>query len=775
MSLVKSFARKRTMLGCALAVLMVAAPASAQQIVPANFFSLVPASAGDDMAVSADTMVFRQSDDTVTAQGNVGINFEGYRVTADRAIYYQRTGRVELVGNVAIIDPDGIEYVADRVELENDFRDGFLQALTVAFPDGTFFTAAETSFSDGVERVYEEGVYAPCGTCIDSEGRRIGWTVSAVRIITDDDEQTIYFDQPSLELLGFPVLWLPFLTLPRDRDIELPLFDYDERFGYAFSFPFFSYDLFEGQLDVTPTVYTRQGVGLGLDWSRRIGDLDVNVSASGIYQLDPDAYDGLGNTRFRGAIQSTGRFTPTDEWTLGWSYTAFTDASYLPDYRIATGTARNQVYATHLNRETFADIRLQQFLPMEKSSASGSYSSQDAYQALLDRQPTTRPNARGDHIVDLDDDMGRVRLEGRLLGLTRNADDQSGLFNGERYARGYAGNKVHGMAQASWTNQWIVPGGLAVSPYLGLRADGAGYEGDSDRLDAPDDQVLFAATPIAALDIRYPLIARTTGAAHVIEPVAQLAYRASDTSIVGITNEDSQGLLLNPANIFSFSRFSGGDRQETGLRANVGANLQTSFDNGNWIHAVAGQSFHLAGTNAFEVRDGSVAGIGTGLEGDASYMVAGINAGFSPFLTVGGQVQYDPEAGEIMRGLVNATGTYENVTLTAGYAYVAQNTDLGSARDRNEIAAEAQLRFAGYWTAKAGVAWDLEASEWLQTTAGLVYDDRFLAFGIEGRATGPTHRTADDLRVMAQVMLRAAGGREVIGIQQRWDGDEFGF
>lgn len=740
-----SVRRGALLAGVMAAALAFAPVASAQQLVPADFFSRIPSSAGGDMAVSADTMVFDSRDDTVVAQGRVGISFEGYRASADRAIYYQRSGRVELVGNVALIDPEGVEYIADRVELEDGFREGFLRALTVAFPDGSRFSAAETSFDEGVERVYVDGSYAPCGTCIDAKGNRIGWSVKAARIVTDETERVIYFEQPSLQLLGFSVLSLPWLTLPQGERVEFPVLSYDERYGVAVSLPFFRYRIADGSLAITPIAYFGQGPGVAVDWRQTVGDVSYRVSASGVYQFNPGVYSGLANRNVRGAVQTSGTFTPTEEWTLGWSYTAFTDPGYLPDYDIASGTARNQVYAQYLDTDTFADIRVQQFVPL------GNRPTEAAFERILDQQALTHPNAVIDHVVDLEGDAGRVELSGRLLGLTRALDDTSHGF-----VHGYEGQSVHAMMQASWSNQYIVPGGLAVSPYVGLRGDAASYDGAS----APAAQSLFSATPIAALDIRYPLLARTSGAAHVIEPIAQLVYRDGE-AVPGIVNNDSQGFVFDDTNLFSFNRFSGADRQETGLRANVGGQFQTSFDNGGWLSGLMGQSFHLAGANGFNANDGSTAGIATGMNADASYVVAGLQGGYGG-LAGGAKMQLDPASGDIPRVQLSASGEVEGVRVSGDYVFIAAEPQLNQVRDRHEIGVSAEIPVADYWTANAGVAWDLEASQWLEATAGLTYDDRFLAYGIQALWTGPTHRTADDLRVKVNLSLSGPGNDEVI-------------
>jgi LPS-assembly protein len=745
---------------CAAAIAFApVATVQAQQIIPANFFSRIPADVSGRMSLEADTMVFNQANDTVVAQGNVGIRYAGFQAVADRAIYYQRTGKVELIGNVAFVDPDGLEYVADRVELEDDFKQKFLESLTVAFPDGTWVTAASTRFSEGVERVYEQGTYAPCGSCIDAKGNTIGWKVRAARITTDEIDRVVHYEQPSLEFLGVQVLWLPWLTLPADGDFEMPVLSYDNNYGIGLSFPFFRHSIAGGTVLFTPTLFSRQGVMLGAEWRQRVGDLDYNVRGSAIYQLDPGAYNGLANRDLRGYIQTSGTFTPTDEWTLGWSYTTFTDPGYLPDYRIATGTVRNQLYATYLTSDTFADTRFQQFVPV--GSAPSNWTA-TGHQNAVNQQALTHPNTRIEHVEDLGADAGRVELSARLLGLTRNRDHQSGGF-----VHGYAGQSAHVMLQAGWTHQYIVPGGLAVSPYLGVRADAASYDGASALPGAPAAQTMLSATPIAALDIRYPLMMRTQGATTVVEPIAQLVYR-DGPAVPGITNDDSQNVTLDTGNLFSFNRFSGANRQETGLRANVGVALNTSFDDGGWLAASIGQSHHLAGFNGYTVADGSTAGIGTGLDRTSSYIVASLEGGVGG-VSGGGQLQYDPYAGTIPAANVRATASHDGYSLSGRYAWADVNPALGITRERHDIGADVAIPVSDYWRVKFGTSYDLVANQLLTTTGALEYDDKYLAFGVGTRLGGPIANWGNDFRVEFSLRLRAAGNRDVVDFGYSWD------
>ncbi|WP_127145833.1 LPS-assembly protein LptD [Pelagibacterium montanilacus] len=743
-------------LACATGLILLSSTAiSAQQILPPGFFTQIPDRAGDNMAVAADAMVFQQANNTVVAQGNVGIAYQGYSVRADRVVYNQDTREVELIGNVALIDPEGVEYVADRVMLDDSFLEGFLQALVVAFPDGSRFTAAEHQFQQGLQRIYTDGSYVPCGDCIGVSGQTIGWKVRAVRVVADEQDNTIYFERPSLEILGVPIASLPWLTLDRDFDLIFPTITYDEQRGVGARFAPFTRQVSGGTVLLTPTLFSRQGLLLEAEWQQRVGDLDYSVTGAGIYQFSPDAYEGLGNTGFRGSLQTSGEFTPTDEWTLGWSGTAFSDPGFMPDYEIASGTQTNELFAEYFTPDTFAEARVQQFVPLDDYDDWAEFEDDRAH------LPLTYPNARANHVIELEDGMGRIELSGRLLGLSRSEDHID-----DGFLAGVAGDKAQLGFEAGWTNQYIVPGGLAVSPYLGLRGDAVSFSSASSDPNAPASQALFSATPIAAIDIRYPLVGRTTGATTVIEPIAQFVYRGSAEARPGVTNEDSQGFLLDASNVFSRNRFTGWDRQETGLVANVGATVQTSFDNGMWINTVIGQSFHLAGPNAFDVDDGSTATVGTGMDELASYLVAGVDAGWGPHYSLGATLQVDPDTLTVPRAVARADASLAYFDIGADYAFVAADGDLGVSRDRHEIGGRISVPFADYWTATAGLAWDVSANAFLAGNAGVEYDDRFVAFGAQATVTGATHEDPDDLRLSVGFRLRMPDEYDVINQSQ---------
>ena len=64
-------------------------------------------------------------------------------------------------------------------------------------------------------------------------------------------------------------------------------------------------------------------------------------------------------------------------------------------------------------------------------------------------------------------------------------------------------------------------------------------------------------------------------------------------------DEDARSLIFDDTLLFDIDKFSGYDRLETGTRANVGMQYTLQSSSGLYARAVFGQSFHLAGENAY--------------------------------------------------------------------------------------------------------------------------------------------------------------------------------
>jgi LPS-assembly protein len=727
------------------------APALAQSLLPAGFFDQVPETGGQAQ-IEADLLSYDGRLDVISAQGNVLMYYEGYELHADSLNYNQGTGELLATGNVRIRDPGGSRHMMDSVRLTGGMKEAFVESLTLTTSDGSLIRARDVHYAEELTTILTEAHYSPCGLCIDEKGRRIGWKVNASKITYDRDNAVVYMEQPSLEVLGVPVAWAPWLAIPdpsqpRAQGFRTPDFDYAQEYGARLDVPFFVPVGDDMDLLLTPTLMSRQGGMLSGQFTHRLPMGEYVVSGSGIYQLDPEAFSGeVGDRDWRGAIQTAGTFTPLEDWTVGWSYTAFTDAAFLVDYRMYTSkNVINEVYATYLTRDLYLDTRLQQF------NLLGNYTPQ-----RQDEHARAIPSIKAASYTDFGE-MGRVDFSARVLGVQRGRDSGAS-YGGVPYIFAYEENKQHVMVEGAWQNQYILPMGVVATPYLGMRLDAANYDGSSAI--KPEPASLLTATPIAAMDFRWPLMATDgDGNAHLLEPIAQVVYRGSETTLPGITNDDAQSFVFDDTNLFSYNRFSGSDRQETGLRANVGARYLANFDDGTWLQLIGGQSFHLAGLNALGVADPTQAGNSTGLGETASYVVLGAQGSPASGLNLGAKAQIDPDGFAVRRATAAATLGLGSYALGSSYTYLAANPAIGTLADQHEITGTVSGPLPiDYWFANAGLSWDLAQNQWLEASGGVTYDDGYFIAGVFGTLTGETHTSPNALTMGFKIRLRGPAG-----------------
>jgi LPS-assembly protein len=731
-----------------LATAFTTLPAHAQ-LLPEGFFDQVP-SAGGQAQVEADTMAYDSDEDAIIAEGSAILHYQGYTLTGERIVYNRTTGDMSAEGNVGLLDPQGNLYRMDSVRVTGAMRYAFISSMTLQTEDGSLITADDVTYEAEFRSTLQRASYSPCGQCIDAKGRKIGWRVYAGKIIHDKKGKVVYLEQPTIEVLGIPVAWVPWMALPdmsERTNFRMPQYNYSAKLGHKLVVPYFvpvgdSIDLL-----LTPTLMTRQGFLMGAEWQQRFDYGSINIKAAGLYQMDRSAFAGtVGDTDWRGAAQISGQFTPLEDWKAGFSYTTFTDAAFLPDYELTDSkNSVNEAYVTHLSDDYYADVRIQKFNLLGNVT-------------WVEQEKQTRviPNIKAASYTDLGE-WGQFRGSTRIMGIGRGADSTA-TYGGVPYVLGYREEKVHAALEGSWQKQWIAPMGVAVTPYLGLRVDYASYDGGSGLLAGPVS--LFSATPIAAVDFRWPHVATNGFDSFLLEPIAQLVYRGSSTAIPGITNDNAQSFVFDDTNLFSYDRFTGSDRQETGLRANVGGRYMANFGDGTWLELIGGQSYHLAGVNSLGIADTAQTGNSTGLGTTASYIVLGAKGSPMQGLTLGTKAQLDPTTFRVARAGAGADFSMNKYTLGLDYFYLPANAANGTLMDQHEatVRASAPLPVFDYWYVDGHFSWDLASNQFLEGGGGLTYDDDYFVAGAFANVTGPTHTSPNALSFGVKVRFRGPLG-----------------
>ncbi|MEA2831629.1 MAG: LPS-assembly protein, partial [Bradyrhizobium sp.] len=274
-----------------------------------------PRAASDgQMLVQAVEVDYDYNNSRVSAVGNVQMFYNGTSVEADKVIYDQKTKRLHAEGNIRMTDADGKITYANILDLSDDYRDGFVDSLRVDTAEQTRMAATRSERTNGNYTVFENGVYTACAPCKDDPKKPPLWQIKGARIIHDQIDKMLYFENAQLEFFGVPMAYLPYFSTPdptvkRKSGFLMPSVTSDSTYGYGVEVPY--YWAISPDFDATfnPRFTSRQGVLLQAEFRQRLINGSYQIRAYGIDQLDPGAFAGQpGDRTFRGGVETKGQF-----------------------------------------------------------------------------------------------------------------------------------------------------------------------------------------------------------------------------------------------------------------------------------------------------------------------------------------------------------------------------------------------------------------------------------------------------------------------------------
>jgi len=746
---------------------MYAAPAHAQ-VSPSP---LTPAVADDArMLLRANELVYNQDVQRVTATGGVQIYYNRYRMVAQRVEYDQQSGRVTAVGNIELIEPDGNRIYADELDVTDDFGQGFLNSLRVETTDNTRLAAESAERLPGDLMVLHNGVYTACLPCAEKPGRAPLWQVKAQRVIQNGKAQTIRLENARFELFGMPIGFLPFLVVP-DQTVErksgflFPTMSLDDNLGFGLTVPY--YHVFSPHMDATlsPTYYTGQGLLLQGEIRNRFETGQHTFRFAGIDQRNPDSFtagssDANADTRLMAASQA--RFEINPRWTFGWDVMIQSDNNFSKTYSLDSvndDVFRNEVYLTGLGERNHFDMRAFYFDIQDTAEEKTAERRQAVvYPSLAYRYIAPEPVAGGE-----------LSITPNLPNLSRREEDFTLEGNSDRY-HGLDGSYSRFTTEAEWKRTFTTSNGLLLTPLLAARGDALRHNFDTPSFgNNPQTGSPYSYTGLedsggygrymltAGLEARYPFLLSTETSSHIIEPIAQLYVRPDEPMAGGLPNEDAQSFVFDATTLFDRDKFSGFDRIEGGTRANLGLRYTGSFDNGVGLHAVFGQSYHLAGQNSFATDDLVNAGANSGLESDVSDYVgmAGIDLPQGFYLSAGGR--FDEKTFEVQRTDAEFGYTTARVSGSLVYTQIEAQPEYGSSSDTDLLQSSTSFRLNENWSVSGSAVWDLNDQGVIRRGVGLTYADECTIFTLSYTDEPAGATNANDWSIGARVTFRTLG------------------
>jgi len=716
----------------------------------------------EQMMVRATEMLYDYSNERVSAVGNVQIYYSGSTLEADKVIYDQKTKRLHAQGSVKLSEADGKVVYADTLDLSDDFRDGFVDSLRIDGPEQTRFAATRAERSSGDVTVFQNGVYTACEECKEDRTKPPKWQIKAARIIHDQGEKMMYFEDARFELFGVPLAYIPYFSSPdpsakRKSGFLVPTYHTSSVYGFSVSTPYYFALAPDYDLTITPMITSKQGPLVQAEWRQRLINGAYMVRASGIFQLDKQALldkgDLPGNREFRGSIESSGQFRLNDKWVYGWDGTLVTDRAYFQDYgllkRVQTANllattpdyVTSQAYLQGRGEKSFFDLRAMYFY---------GFSSQDSQRQI----PIIHPVMDYYYVAKNPFLGGEVSLRTNLTSLSRetaffdpinlnastnglcsiaSADPAVKTIN-NCLLRGVPGTYTRFSTEASWRRTVVDPYGQMWTPFASARVDFANVEvqnepGVSNFIKTGETDVARV-MPTVGLEYRYPFISVQSWGTQTIEPIAQIIARPNETSIGRLPNEDSQSLIFDVSNLFSVNKYAGYDRVEGGGRLNAGINYTAQFNRGGFVNVMFGQSYSLFGQNSFALGGTTNTGIQSGLDTNRSDYVARVAYQPNSTFTLTSRFRMNEDDFTLQRSEFEAQANFDRWSTSVIYGNYAAQPALGFLERREGVVGSAKFKVNPNWLVLGAVRYDLRAEQLTETQIGLGYIDDCLILAL---------------------------------------------
>lgn len=669
--------------------------------------------------LQGDELIYDNGGNRVIARGNVEIYYNNYILTADEVVYDQSANTLTAVGNVVLKEPNGNIVRADRYTLTDDFRDGFVSQLSIVASDDTRIAAERATRRGGNTTVFTNGRFTPC----KSEGGMPPlWCLSAGTVIHDQAAATISYQDAQFELFGVPILYMPYFehadpSVKRKSGFLMPQPGSSSTLGYMTTIPY--YFALAPNYDFTfyPMVSTRQGVLWQGEWRHRTANGQYYIRGAGIDQdsadlpssiIDRDDYDG-----WRGSLDTKGLFSLSSWWKFGWDVTLESDDTFRRFYKLDNMllTDRvNKIFLNGLSDRNYFEIAAYQFQGLMYTDTSESES-------------FAHPIMDYNYIFE-------DPVLGGELSWTTNALSFSNNLNGISPTIGGTEQMNRIVTEVNWRRRLIDPIGITYTPFAHLRGDLYQISNyvDAETGDLIDDTSLARGIAAGGVTIAYPWVANSSVGSHVIEPIGQIIARQASVDQQTLPNEDAQSIVFDDTNLFEITKFSGYDRIETGTRANVG--LQYTFQgyDGAYARILAGQSFQVAGDNAYtdpgvDQYNNPTFSPYSGLQNTRSDYVLGAYLAPWSFMQLISQSRFNEDDFGLARQDAGGTITVGPVQATAVYAFL--NTDPTNDIDgaQEDLFASLNIRLTDRWSIAGAMRYDIDQDQLASDMVQLRYAD----------------------------------------------------
>ncbi len=669
--------------------------------------------------MTADELQFDDELGIATAKGNVEISQNDRVLLADTVSYNQRDDVVTASGNVILLEPTGEVLFAEFAELTDDMREGFLRGFRMLLEDNSRLAAVSAQRRGGVETRLNQAIYSSCRDCVGFDGEPL-WNIKARTVTHDQERKEVVYRDATLELLGLPVAYTPFLSHPdptvkRKSGFLTPGFGASSSLGTAIQVPYFWAISDDKDLTFDPTIYASNYPLITGEYRQAFDDGELRARLSGIY----DTTDST-NARGRGHIDAEANFDIDEYWRWGTELKLASDDTYLARFGFpGNDTLTSRAFIERFGSRTYAVGEAIYFQGLRDED-------------VQEEIPIVLPKV----------DYNFVSDPGRYGAFTTFDANFQSLGRDE----GTSSQRV------SLIGGWHLPHTSSIGTVTTISGTIQADAYNVDDVPVPSGGTETGLTgrifPQLFAEWRYPWMRRTETSGVLFEPIAALVLAPNGGNPDRIPNEDSLALEFDETNLFSPNRFPGKDRVEGGSRVVYGLNGGVYGDSGGSATFFIGQSYRFRKDSAFAS--------GSGLDDRKSDVVGRITISPLRFLDLTYKTRLDADNFKAKTTEVTASAGGRALRTDINYIFFDQSNEFDK---REEITAGLTSDVTDQWTARVDTQRDLtDDGGTLSWGASLKYTCDCLDFSINYRRTFTEDRDvpAED-SIFVRIVFKSLG------------------
>ena len=342
--------------------------------------------------LTADTVEYEAPREIYVARGNVRIVSGDTELTADWMAFNDQSRRGVATGNVVYRAGSDV-LLAEFIEFNVDSERGILFDARFRSGENQFRMEGDQIVKRGDDTYsFERGMFT---TCRCPPGERDPWQIQAK---SADLEVGGYGTarNSTFEILGVPVIWLPWMIYPlkteRESGLLLPEFAYGQRNGFDLGLPIFWAAGDSVNVTLTPRWLSKRGAKGDLDVEYVFGERSAGeVSGSFLYdeKIDPnssqDPFD-----RERWQVHGAQDIHLPYHWRLKSDFQFVSDNEYLVDFHDLPGRRSDRFLESvaFVGRSFGADGRLGALASVRYADDLQNPDDEDRDSVLLQRLPT---------------------------------------------------------------------------------------------------------------------------------------------------------------------------------------------------------------------------------------------------------------------------------------------------------------------------------------------------------------------------------------------------